>query len=53
VNKASATKAEKLPTPNTKVFKVSEDPPRGRLPSAEKLGPRVFTKVIRRTLRWR
>jgi hypothetical protein len=51
VNKASATKAEKLPTPNTKVFKVSEDPPRGRLPSAEKLGPRASTKVIRQTLR--
>jgi hypothetical protein len=51
VNKASATKEEKLPTPNTKVFKVSEDPPRGRLPSAEKLGTRASTKVIRETLR--
>jgi hypothetical protein len=51
VNKTSTNKVEKLPTPNTKVFKVSGDPPRGRLPSAEKPGPRTSTKVIRRILR--
>jgi hypothetical protein len=51
VNKTSTNKAEKLPTPNTKVFKVSKDPPRERLPFAEKLGPRASTKVIRRILR--
>jgi hypothetical protein len=45
VNNASSTKLDKLPTSNTKVFKVSEDPPRGRLPSAEKPGLRGSTKV--------
>lgn len=45
VNKASTTKVERLPTSNTKVYKVSEDPPRGRLPSAEKEGARGSTKV--------
>ena len=46
VNKASTTKVEKLPTSSTRVFKVSEDPPRGRSSSAEKRGPRISTKVI-------
>lgn len=50
VNKTSTTKVEKLPTPNTKVF-VSEDTPRGRLPSAEKSGPRDSTKVTERVSR--
>jgi len=44
-NQASATKVEKLPTPNTKVFRMSQDPPRGRLPSADRSTNRVSTKV--------
>lgn len=46
VNKASTTKAEKLPTSNTKVIKLSEDPPRGRLSYAEKSGTRDPAKVV-------
>lgn len=41
----SSTKVEKMPTPNTKVFAVSDDPPRGRLPSAEKPGRSMPTEV--------
>lgn len=44
-NKPSSTKMEKMPTPNTKVFKVSEDPPRGRLSSAEKSSRHASSKV--------
>jgi len=32
---------EMLPTPNTKVFRMSQDPPRGRLPSADRSTNRV------------
>jgi len=46
VNKASTTKVEKLPTSNTRVIKLSEDPPRGRLSYAEKPGSGSSTKVI-------
>lgn len=44
-NMRSSTKVEKMPTPNTKVFAVSDDPPRGRLLSAEKPGRSIPTKV--------
>jgi hypothetical protein len=44
-NQASTTKAEKLPTPNTKVFRMSHDPPRGRHPSADKSINRESAKV--------
>ena len=50
VNKASTTKVEKLPTSNTKVIKLSEDPPRGRLSYAEKSGSGSSTKVIEPSL---
>ena len=46
VNKASTTKAEKLPTSNTKVIKLSENPPRGRLSYAEKSVARSPAKVV-------
>jgi hypothetical protein len=35
-NQASTTKVERLPTPNTKIFRMSTEPPRGRLPSADR-----------------
>jgi hypothetical protein len=44
-NQISTTKVEKLPTPNTRVFRMSQDPPRGRLPSADKSTYRGSTKV--------
>lgn len=44
-NQASTTKVEKLPTPNTKVFRMSQDPPRGRLPLVERSTLRTSTKV--------
>lgn len=44
-NQTSTTKFEKLPTSNTKVFRVSHDPPRGRLQSAEKTSHHDSTKV--------
>lgn len=47
VNKTSTTKVEKLPTSNTRVIKLSEDPPRGRLSYAEKLDTGSSTKVIK------
>jgi hypothetical protein len=47
VNKVSTTKVEKLPTSNTRVIKLSEDPPRGRLSYAEKLDTGSSTKVIK------
>jgi hypothetical protein len=46
VNKVSTTKVEKLPTSNTRVIRLSGDPPRGRLPYAEKLDTGSSTKVI-------
>lgn len=46
VNKASTTKVEKLSTSNTKVIKLSEDAPRGRLSYAKKPGCASSTKVI-------
>lgn len=45
VNKTSTTKVEKLPTSNTRVIKLSEDAPRGRLSYAEKSGNLSSTKV--------
>lgn len=51
VNKASTTiKVEKLPTSNTRVIKLSEDPPRGRLSYAEKPGSSSSAKVIETSL---
>ena len=50
VNKASTTKVEKLPTSNTKVIKLSEDPPRGRLSYAGNLGSASSTKVFETSL---
>ena len=50
VNRPSTTKVEKLPTSNTKVIKLSEDPPRGRLSYAEKPGSGTATKVIETSL---
>jgi hypothetical protein len=44
-NQASTTKVEKLPTPNTKVFRMSTEPPRGRLPSADRSTNCGSTKV--------
>jgi hypothetical protein len=44
-NQASTTKVEKLPTPNTKVFRMSTEPPRGRLPAADKSTNCGSTKV--------
>ena len=45
-NQASTTKVERLPTPNTKVNRLSTEPTRGRLPSADKSTNRGSTKVI-------
>jgi hypothetical protein len=47
VNKVSTTKVEKLPTSNTRVIKLSDDPPRGRLSYAEKPDTGSSTKVIK------
>ena len=44
-NQANTTKTEKLPTPNTKVFRMSQDPPRGRHPSADSSTNCGSTKV--------
>jgi hypothetical protein len=44
-SQASTTKVEKLLTPNTKVFRMSQDAPRGRHPSADTTTNRGSTKV--------
>lgn len=44
-DQVSTTRLEKMPTPNTKAFSLSVDPPRGRLTSAEKRASANLTKV--------